>query len=456
MTANTMRENKMGTQPIPGLVLTMALPMMMSMLVQALYNVVDSIFVARISEDALTAVSLAYPMQNLMIGVGSGLGVGTNALLSRYLGQKRPEEASRMAMHGVFLVVMGGLMFFLLSFPLSRYFFVIQGAEGVIVDYGHSYLSIVMMGSVLLYSQMMSERLLQSTGKTVLSMYTQLLGALTNIILDPILIFGLFGAPKLGIAGAALATIIGQALGGCLGIYLNLNRNKELHFSLKGFVPSLKVIGQILYIGVPSIIVIGIGSFTTFSANKVLNRFTSTAVAVLGSLFKLQSICFMPVFALNNALVPITAFNYGAKNPQRMISCRRWAIIYGSTITATATALIHAFPELLLALFNASEDMLAIGVPAIRIVSISYILAAYSIVSGSFFQAVGNGIYSMLNSFMRQVLCLVPLIYLFASSGELLKVWWAWPLAEFVAFTGATFFMYRIRKQIIDPMMKEA
>lgn len=453
MSQNPPTENKMGTHPIPTLLISMALPMMMSMLVQALYNVVDSIFVARISEDALTAVSMAFPLQNLMIGVGSGLGVGTNALLSRCLGQKNPREASRMAMHGIFLAFCAGMTFFGLSFVLARRFFLMQGAAPAIVDYGQSYLSIVMMGSIFLYSQMMSERLLQSTGRTFLSMCTQMTGALTNIILDPILIFGLFGAPKMGIAGAAVATVIGQALGGCMGAFLNKTRNPELHFYLRGFRPSIRTIGSLLYIGVPSILVVGIGSFMTFSVNKVLNTFSSTAVAVFGSYFKLQSMFFMPIFALNNAMVPIIAYNYGARDPHRMIACRRWAITYASCIMMAALFVMQVFPAALLALFNASEDMLAIGIPALRTISLSFILAAFSIVSSSFFQAVGNGIYSMTNSFMRQVLCLVPLVYIFAGTGRLELVWWSWPLAELVAFAGANYFFHRIKKKIIEPML---
>ena len=447
-----VRENKMGTMPIPSLLLSMALPMMVSMLVQALYNVVDSIFVSWIAEDALTAVSMAFPMQNLLIGCGSGLGVGTNALLSRCLGERRKEDANRMAMHGIFLAGCAYLLFLVIALLTARRFFVIQGASEIITAYGTTYLMIVMCFSFGLFLQMMMERLLQSTGLTVYSMLTQGLGAIVNLILDPILIFGYFGFPKMGIAGAAIATVIGQILGALLGIYLNLKLNKELTLTFRGFRPNRRIITQILYIGVPSILMVGIGSVMTFSVNKILVVFSSTAVAVFGAYFKLQSFFFMPIFGMNNGMVPIVAYNLGARRPERMLETRKMAFIYGEVIMLIAFAVMQLLPTKLLGFFNASSEMLAIGVPALRTISISFLVAAICVISSSFFQAVGNGIFSMLLSLFRQLFCLVPLVYLFSRSGSLSMVWWAWPIAECVAIVLILIFNRIIHRKVIAPM----
>ena len=326
--SNTMKENKMGTMPVNKLLINMALPMMISMLVQALYNIVDSIFVARISEEALTAVSMAFPMQNLMIGVAGGVGVGTNALLSRALGEGRQEEADKMAVQGIFITACSYIIFLAIGLFFAREFFVIQGANEVIADYGYDYLSVILIISFGCLFQMIFERLLQATGRTFYSMITQGTGAIINIILDPILIFGLLGAPRLGIVGAAAATVAGQIVAAIMAVIFNIKVNKEIHITFKGFRPSGKRIGNILFIGIPSVIMMAIGSVMTFCMNKILVVFTSTAVAVFGVYFKLQSFAFMPIFGMNSGMVPIIAFNYGAKREDRVIQTLKLAVMY--------------------------------------------------------------------------------------------------------------------------------
>ncbi len=449
-------ENKMGTMPVNRLIVTMALPMMISMLVQALYNVVDSIFVSRISEDALTAVSMAFPMQNLLIGLASGLAVGMNALVSRALGEKKQDTANQMAMHGVFLGVCGYLIFLILGLTIARWFFVVQGASAAIADYGHDYLSVVMCMSFGIYVEIIFERMLQSTGKTIYTMFTQGLGAIFNIIFDPILIFGLFGAPKLGIAGAAWATVLGQILAGCLALIFNTKVNKELQLDFRKFRPELKAIGQILYIGIPSVLMVAIGSIMTFSVNRILVVFSSTAVAVFGVYFKLQSFAFMPIFGLNNGMVPIIAYNYGAVKPERMIKTLKLAIFYATCIMLIACIIFQTLPGQLLLLFSASDEMLSIGIPALRILSVCFLVAGANVVISSFFQAVGNGVYSMLMSLFRQLVFLVPLAVLFSKSGNVNMVWLAWPIAEVAAVACNIIFMYRINRDILRPLKKEA
>ncbi|MCD8119573.1 MAG: MATE family efflux transporter [Lachnospiraceae bacterium] len=447
-------ENKMGTMPENRLLITMALPMMISMLVQALYNVVDSIFVSRISEDALTAVSMAFPMQNLLIGMGTGIAVGMNALVSRKLGQKDSDGANSMAMHGVFLAICSYLIFLLLGLTISRWFFVVQGASDTIADYGSQYLSIVLCFSFGMYIEVIFERLLQSTGKTIYTMFTQGLGAILNIILDPILIFGKFGAPEMGIAGAAVATVIGQIVAAILAVVFNMLFNEDLKLRFRGFRPNLKSVANILYIGVPSIIMVAIGSVMTFSVNKILVVFSSTAVAVFGVYYKLQSFAFMPVFGMNNGMVPIIAYNYGAGKPKRVTKTRNLAMIYATAIMLIALAIFQAIPGPLLRLFDASDEMLEIGIPALRLISLSFIFAGFGVISGSYFQALGNGIYSMIISIMRQLVVLVPLAYLFSLSGNIAMVWFAWPLAELVSLACCIFFHTRINKTVLQPLIR--
>lgn len=445
--SNTMKENKMGTMPVNKLLINMALPMMISMLVQALYNIVDSIFVARISEEALTAVSMAFPMQNLMIGVAGGVGVGTNALLSRALGEGRQEEADKMAVQGIFITACSYIIFLAIGLFFAREFFVIQGANEVIADYGYDYLSVILIVSFGCLFQMIFERLLQATGRTFYSMITQGTGAIINIILDPILIFGLFGAPKLGIVGAAVATVAGQIVAAVMAVIFNIKVNKEIHITFKGFRPSGKRIGNILFIGIPSVIMMAIGSVMTFCMNKILVVFTSTAVAVFGVYFKLQSFAFMPIFGMNSGMVPIIAFNYGAKREYRVIQTLKLAVMYAEIIMILFMIAVQIFPVPMLSIFSASSDMIRMGVPALRTISISFIFAGICIICSSFFQALGSSIYSMLVSFVRQIIFLVPCAYIFSKTGNVNLVWWAWPIAELASVALSVFFFIRVRKK---------
>ena len=450
-----IKENKMGTMPINKLLISMSLPMMISMLVQALYNVVDSIFVSQISENALTAVSLAFPVQNFMIAVGVGTGVGINALLSRSLGEKKFEQANKVANNGVFLAVLSYIAFLILGIIFSRRFFQWQTDIKDIVDGGYSYLIIVTTCSFGMYGQIVFEKLMQSTGKTIFSMTTQLTGAIVNIVLDPILIFGLFGFPKLGISGAAIATVIGQICGMSLGIYLNTTKNKEIKVEVKNFRPSLRTIKEIYAVGIPSIIMASIGSVMTFGLNKILLVFSSTATAVFGVYFKLQSFVFMPVFGINNGMVPIIAYNYGARNKDRLMKTVKISIMYGISIMLIGLVIFQVFPKELLSLFNASDKMISIGVPALRTISISFLFAGYCIVVSSMFQALGNGVMSMIVSLVRQLIVLLPVAYLLSKSGNLNMVWWAYPIAEIASVCLSVIgFKYVYKKEVL-PLEKK-
>ena len=445
-----LEENKMGTMPINRLLITMSVPMMLSMLVQALYNVVDSIFVARIEEDALTAVSLAFPIQMLMMALGMGMGVGVNALLSKSLGAGDQESVNKAATNGIFLAAVSYIVFLIVGLTLVRPFYETQIDNPNIVEYGVTYLTICTTLSFGIYSQIIFERLLQSTGLTLYNMITQMCGAVTNIILDPILIFGLLGAPRMGIAGAATATITGQIVAGTLALIINLKVNKEIHISFKGFKPDLKVIKRIYSVGLPSIIMQSIGSVMVYGMNKILGVFSSTAVAVFGVYFKLQSFIFMPVFGLNNGMIPIIAYNYGAKNRRRMIRTMRLACVYAVMVMVIGLLIFEFLPGQLFSLFDASEHMLSMGIPALRIIAIHFPIAAVCIVIGSVFQSLGNGIYSMLTSIMRQIVVLLPAAYLLARSGDVNNVWWSFPIAEVVSLLCTLFFLYRINRQIIS------
>lgn len=450
-----IKENKMGTMPINKLLISMSLPMMISMLVQALYNVVDSIFVSQISENALTAVSLAFPVQNFMIAVGVGTGVGINALLSRSLGEKKFEQANKVANNGVFLAVLSYIAFLILGIIFSRRFFQWQTDIKDIVDGGYSYLIIVTTCSFGMYGQIVFEKLMQSTGKTIFSMTTQLTGAIVNIVLDPILIFGLFGFPKLGISGAAIATVIGQICGMGLAIYLNTTKNKEIKVEVKNFRPSLRTIKEIYAVGIPSIIMASIGSVMTFGLNKILLVFSSTATAVFGVYFKLQSFIFMPVFGINNGMVPIIAYNYGARNKDRLMKTVKISIMYGISIMLIGLVIFQVFPKELLSLFNASDKMISIGVPALRTISISFLFAGYCIVVSSMFQALGNGVMSMIVSLVRQLIVLLPVAYLLSKSGNLNMVWWAYPIAEIASVCLSLIgFKYVYKKEVL-PLEKK-
>ena len=449
------KENKMGVMPIKKLLINMSLPIMISMLVQALYNIVDSIFVAKVSEHALTAVSLAYPVQNLMIAIAVGTGVGINAFLSRALGEKNFEKANSTANNGILLGLFSYVLFLIFGLLFSKSYFTSQTSNTQIIEYGISYLSIICIGSIGKFVQIVFERLLQSTGKTFYTMITQGTGAIINIILDPILIFGYFGMPKMGTAGAAIATVVGQITAAILAIIFNLKINKEINISIKGLKPDLEIIKNIYSVGIPSIIMMSITSVTTYGMNNILNKFSSTAVAVFGAYFKLQSFVFMPVFGLNNGMVPIVAYNYGAGNKERLTKTIKLSIIYASCIMIFGLILIQMLPEKILALFNASEDMLSIGIPALRIISLSYIFAGICVVASSIYQALGNGLLSLLTAFSRQLVVLLPTAYGLSLFGNVNLIWWSYPIAEIISLVLSVVFLKHIYDKKIALMERQ-
>lgn len=443
------QENKMGYMPIGKLLFSMALPMILSMLIQALYNVVDSIFVAQLNENALTAVSLAFPIQNLMIAFASGTGVGINALLSRSLGEKNYDRADKAANTGILLNVITAIAFCLFGIFASRLYFSVQTSDAELIEYGHQYLSIVCTCSFGVFLQVTFERLLQSTGKTIYTMFTQGLGAIINIILDPIMIFGLFGFPKMGVAGAALATVTGQIIAMFIGLYFNVKKNNELHIGGKHLRLDGSTVKAIYQVGIPSIIMMSIGSIMTFGMNKILLMFSSTAAAVFGVYFKLQSFFFMPVFGLNNGMVPIIAFNYGAKNKKRIMKTVKTSMITATCMMIVGLITFQLIPDVLLQMFNASDEMLEIGCAALRTISWSYIFAGFAIVCGSVFQALGNGVYSLIVSACRQILVILPVSYFLATTFGLTIVWWAFPIAELVSTTLSALLFRKIYKDKI-------
>lgn len=446
------QENKMGVMPVNKLILTMSIPMVLSMLVQALYNVVDSMFVAQISENALTAVSLAFPAQNLMIAVATGTGVGVNANLSRSLGEKNFERANQIADHAIFLAACSYIVFAIFGFFFAETFFLMQTDIPDIVEYGTTYLRICTICSMGIFGEIAFERLLQSTGKTFYSMIVQGAGAITNIILDPILIFGLFGVPKMGVAGAATATVAGQIVACVLGFILNRAKNHELQLSLRTFRPNKSIIAHIYSVGIPSIIMSSVGSVMTFGMNKILIGFSSTATAVFGVYFKLQSFIFMPVFGLNNGTVPIIAYNYGARKPERIMKTLKLAIIYAVSIMFIGFLVFQAIPDKLLMIFNASELMLEIGIPALKTISLSFLFAGYCIVCSSMFQALGHGMMSLWTSVIRQLVVLLPVAFVLSKIGGLSYVWYAYPIAEFFSLGLSTIFLITIYKKNIAPL----
>ena len=447
MPQSNVQENKMGVLPVPKLLFQMSLPMILSMLVQALYNIVDSIFVAQINENALTAVSLVFPVQNLLIAIAVGTGVGVNSVLSRSLGAKEFRTANACAQHGIFLAFISGILFAIAGNLLAVPFFNIQTSDVQIKEYGVTYMTIISTLCVAVYLQVMFERLLQSTGRTFFTMISQGVGAIINIIMDPILIFGLLGFPKLGVAGAAIATVFGQACACVLGLFFNIKVNKDISIDMRHFRPDKKIIASIYEVGIPSIVMQAIGSLMTFGMNKILIQFTSTATAVFGVYFKLNSFIFMPVFGLNNGMVPIVAYNYGARNKKRITQTIHLSIISAVVIMLCGLALFMIFPENLLRMFNASDAMLEIGVPALRIICLSFIFAGFCIVVGSVFQALGNGIYSLIVSAARQLLVILPVAAFLAKVGGLSAVWWAIPIAEIASVTFSSSFYRKIYKE---------
>lgn len=444
------RENKMGTMPINKLLITMSLPMMASMMVQALYNVVDSIFVAKISEDALTAVSMAFPLQSLMFSVALGTCVGVNAILSKALGEKNFKKANATAENGIFLSLISYIVFLVVGLTCVKPFYYSQTTNTDIITYGVDYLTIVMVLSFGVFAQCMLERILTSTGRTFLTMITQGTGAIINIILDPIFIFGLCGLPKMGVKGAAYATIIGQIVAGILALIMNITRNPDVEISFKGFKPDGKLIKDIYAIGVPSIIMQSIGSVMTYTLNRILIGFSSTAVAVFGIYFKLQSFIFMPVFGLNGGIVPIIAYNYGARKKDRMMGTWKLAWIYATAIMLVGVIMFELFPGQLFMMFSASDHMLSIGIPALRIIGIHFPIAAYCIVTGSLFQSLGNSVYTMIISIMRQLVVLLPVAYVLSLLGNVNYVWLTFPIAELMSAAVTTYFYKKMDKDIIS------
>lgn len=445
-------ENKMGTIPIGKLLFNMSLPMMISMLVQALYNIVDSIFVAKLSENALTAVSLAFPLQTLLIAVGTGTGVGMNALLSKSLGEKNFKKANATASNAAVLYFFSYLVFFILGFTIVRPFYASQigNADQEIMELGIEYLSTVMIFSFGLLAQVFFERLLTSTGRTIFSMTSQLTGAITNIILDPILIFGLLGAPKMGVTGAAVATVIGQCVAALVAGFCNHRYNHDVKLKFHGFRLDFHIIGTIYAVGIPTIIMQSIGSVMTYCMNRILIEFSSTATAVFGVYFKLQSFFFMPVFGLNNGITPIIAYNYGAGQRKRMLKTIKLSMLVAFCLTFIGFLCFEGIPQILLGMFNASDEMLTIGVPALRIIGIHYLIAWFCIVSGTVFQALGKAFFSMIVSIMRQLFVLIPASYILAKLGGLHVVWWSFPIAEVISLMVSSFFLVRINRTIIS------
>ncbi len=444
------KENKMGVMPVNKLLINMSGPMMISMLVQALYNVVDSVFVSRISENALTAVSLAFPVQSVLIAMGAGMGVGVNALLSKSLGENDKELVNKTAVNGIFMSVINWLIFLVVGLTVVKPFYFGQTQDMEIVNYGIEYLTIVCCFSFGIFTQFIFERLLQSTGRTLQTMFSQTTGAVVNIILDPILIFGLFGMPAMGVKGAAIATVVGQMVAGLLACVINLKVNTDVHISFKGFKPDFSIIGRIYSVGLPSIIMQSIGSIMVYGLNRILIAFSSTATAVFGVYFKLQSFIFMPVFGLNNGMVPIIAYNYGAKKRSRMIKVIKLSITYAFSIMLLGTVVLQLIPDKLLLLFDASEHMLSMGVPALRIISCHFPVAAFCIIIGSVFQALGRAVYSMINSIMRQIVVLLPAAYILSLTGNVNNVWWAFLIAEVMSFTVTVLFLIKTNREIIS------
>ena len=449
-----MKENKMGVMPIDKLIISMSLPIMISMLVQALYNIVDSIFVAKISEDALTAVSMAFPIQNLMIAVGAGTAVGVNALLARSLGEKDFDRVNKIAENAVFLVVLSYAAFLLIGLFLVEPFYRSQTDIESIITYGKDYMVVVCCFSFGIFSQLMFERMLQATGRTIYTMITQSVGAIINIILDPILIFGLLGLPKMGVTGAAVATVIGQIAAGVMAATINHFKNNEVNIRMKGFRPNGNIIKMIYGIGVPSIVMQAIGSIMNYGMNVILISFSSTATAVFGVYFKLQSFVFMPSFGFNNGVIPIIAYNYGAGSRERVVKTMKHSIVYIMSLLFVGLIVFQLIPEPLLRLFEASDNMLSLGVPALRTISLSFIFAGFCIACGSAFQALGKAVYSMIVTVARQLILFLPVAYMLAQLGNVDYVWWAFPIAEFMSLAMTILFLVILNKKVISKIGK--
>ncbi len=456
--AKLEQENKMGVMPVGKLLFTMALPLALSMLVQALYNIVDSVFVSQISDannDALTAVGLAFPVQNIMIGIASGIAVGVNALMSRSLGEKNLKQVNVIALNGLLLTGIGMLLTALFGIFFAEPFMRSQSSNPAVIEYGVTYIRIITIASLGIFGEVLLERLLQATGRTSYTLYTQGTGAIINIILDPIFIFGCGPIPRMEVAGAAVATVIGQFIAFAMAIYFNLRKNKEVTFSLRGFQPSGKAMGRILGIGIPSVIMVAIGSLMYYCFNLVLLGLDSVGevgTTVFGAYYKLQSFIFMPIFGMSNAVLAICAFNYGARKPERIVKTIKLGAWAATAIMAVGVALFLILPKQLLGFFNPNEDMLEVGVPALRILSLPFLTAGMCIIFGNVFQALGKSVYSMINSMSRQLLALIPAAYLLSLSGNINLVWFSYPIAEVVALIMSIFMMSSIYRKKIKPL----
>ena len=447
------KENKMGTMPVKKLILNMSLPMIISMMVQALYNVVDSIFVARLSEEALTAVTLVFPMQNFIIALATGTGVGFNVLLSQGLGEKNYEKSDSAANAGVFLVLINTIIFVLIGLFGAVPFITSQTSDAAIQADAIIYLQIISFLSTGSFLQITGERLLQATGRTMLSMISQIVGAVANIILDPIMIFGLLGFPKMGVAGAAYATVIGQFIAAAVGLFLNVKYNKEIHLSIKQILhPRMRIIKPIYFIAIPSILMVSIGSVMTYAMNIILIAFSTTATAVFGVYFKLQSFFFLPVFGLNNGLIPVLSYNYGAMNKKRIDEALHFSLALAFGIMLAGTLLLEAVPGVLLDMFNAADDMKSMGIIALRTIAIHFPLAAIGIVLSSVFQAFAQSIYSLIISVMRQLVVLIPAAWLLAQTGNVNNVWWSFFVAEIISLLASIYFFKKVYHRTIHPL----
>lgn len=446
------KENKMGTRKIPGLLITMSLPAMFSMLIQALYNIVDSIFVAQINENALTAVSLAFPIQTLILAVSIGTGIGINSLIARRLGEKRKEEAGQAANHGIILGLASWVLFAVLGLLFTPLFFKAFTSDAQIVKYGCEYAYVITTCSFGIFLSVNIEKMIQATGNMIYPMCQNLIGAVTNLILDPILIFGLFGFPKMDVLGAAIATVAGQILGMLFGLIMLFTKNHEIHVTLKGFRLNWQSVRDIYAVGFPSIIMQAVSSVLTVCLNAILIGFSSTAVSVLGIYYKLQSFVFMPVFGLNQGSMPIMGYNYGAKHKHRLISTVKLTSVIAFAIMAVGTLIFWVFPDLLLKMFNASDSMLSIGIPALRLISLSFLMASINIVLSNLFQATGHGVKSLTVSLVRQLAIILPVAWLLSRFIGVNGVWLAFPVAEVVGFALSLIFFVKVYRIEIQGM----
>ena len=451
-------ENKMGTMREGKLLANMALPLIASMLVQALYNIVDSVYVSHIADNgsALTALTLAFPIQNMIVGFGGGIGIGVNSLLSRSLGEKDAERANRAAGNGIVLSAITSLLFVVFGIFFARPFFAAQSSNPLTVESGTVYASIccIFVGGV--FFEFLFERMLQATGRTLYTMITQGAGALINILLDPLLIFGIGPFPEMGVAGAAIATVAGQWIAALLAFLFNLKKNPDVRFSSRYLRLQWETVRQIMTVGIPSVIMMSISSVMNFSMNQIFQRMDpeETATSVFGVYYKLQSFFFMPVFGINNATISILAYNYGARKPKRMTRTLRLAIFAAAAIMLLGTLTFEIGPELLLRIFKSDGSFLQMGVTALRVISIHFPVAAVCIILGATFQAVGIGIYSTITSLCRQMLALLPAAFLLSLTGRIEAVWWAFPIAEVISLLVTVIFFLRVYRKRIRPLSK--